>query len=136
MKRYIFAGAALLAFILASLSLFNPSSAIAQEYAGFYGTITYSQCECSEGAYPDKVVIKEIPDGEPVPCGITCDEGYGWYNTGVSCAVFPPGNYQLSLQFDDSGSECVTGAVVQVTHGYTSQRVDLTAYGSGGGGSR
>jgi hypothetical protein len=136
MNRYIFAGAALLAVIFAAISLFSPSKAVAQEYAGFYGTITYSQCECTEEAYADKVVIKEIPDGDPVVCGITCDGDYGTYDTESNCAVFPPGNYQLYLQFDDPNSECVIGSVVQVTHGYTSQKVDLTAYGSGGGGSR
>ena len=134
MKKYIFGGAALLAVILAVIFIANRSEAQrgSIEYHGFYGTITYRGCECTEQAYADKVYVKELPDGIPVYVGVLCEQGVGSYDTEASIGkVFAPGTYQLWMEFYPGQSECDSSSVAVVEHGYSKQQVNLSAYGSG-----
>ncbi len=137
MKRYIFTGMAILAVVLTIVFVANRSSADENDYHGFYGSITYNDCDCTDGAYADRVYIKKLPSGTPKYVGVTCRQGVGSYDTEVSDdLVFAPGSYQLWVEFDDGGlSECETSSIEQVTHGYSKQQVNIIAYGPTGGGS-
>jgi hypothetical protein len=137
MKRYILAGTAVLAFVLTVIFVFGRSSAGEIEHRGFYGSITYNNCDCTDGAYADQVYIKKLPSGPIDNVGVSCYQGVGSYDTEASNQlVFEPGDYQLWVGFNPSGpSECETSAIQQVKHQYGKQQVDLTVYGPGGGGS-
>ena len=135
MKRYILTGTAILAVVLAVVFVFNHSSADDPEQHGFYGYVTYSNCDCSDGAYPDRVFIQELPSGTPDGYYLVCRNNQGWYDTEIMAEkTYPPGDYKIWLDLWDD-SDCETGTIQQVYHQYATQQVDLTAYGPGGGGS-
>ena len=134
MKKYIFGVLALGAVILGTMSFLNPSSTMAQEYRGFYGTITYKNCECTDEAYADRVYIKKLPSGPTEWVPIWCNSGSGSYDTEASNQlVFAPGDYQIWVEFDPEYSECETSNIEQIEHGYSKQQVNLTALGPTGG---
>ena len=81
MKRYILAGTAVLAAILIVVFFVNRSNADDPEQHGFYGTITYHDCDCTEGGYADLVYIKELPSGPTKSSPIWCSQGVGYYDT-------------------------------------------------------
>ncbi len=137
MKRYILTGTAILAVVLAVVFAVNRSSADEPKWRGFYGTITYNDCDCTDGAYADRVYIKKLPSGTPENVGVSCYQGVGSYDTEASSQlVFEPGDYQLWVVFNPAGpSECETGSIQEVKHQYGKQQVNLTVYGPTGGGS-
>ena len=138
MKRYILAGTAVLAAILIVVFFVNRSNADDPEQHGFYGTITYHDCDCTDGAYADMVYITKLPDGPTKSVGVYgCGQGTGYYDTELTNdLVFEPGDYKLIVGFDPEGSsECNLSSISQVYHQYSKQQVNLAAYGPTGGGS-
>jgi len=139
MKRYMLIGTATLVLGLAAVFLFGRLGAqeTPPEWHGFYGSITYNNCECTDEAYADKVYIKRLPSGPIKSVGVSCNFGVGSYDTEESDdLVFEPGDYQLWVEFNEQGpSECETSSIEQVEHQYSKQEVDITAYGPTGGGS-
>jgi len=138
MKRYMLIGTATLVFGLAAVFLFGRSEADNPEWRGFYGSITYNNCECTDGAYADRVYIKKLPNGPTKSAGVYyCSQGTGTYDTErTDDLVFEPGDYQLWVEFHPVYSECETSYIEQVEHGYSKQQVDLTALGPTDGGSK
>lgn len=138
MKRYILAGVALLAVVLTVVLVFGRSNAGEIEQHGFYGTITYTNCDCTDGAYADRVHITKLPNGPTETVHVYgCSQGTGAYDSELTDGlVFEPGDYKLIVGFNDEGpSECELSTIAQVTHQYSKQQVNLTAYGPSGGGS-
>ena len=137
MKRYILTGTAIIAVVLAVIFVVNRSDADEPKWRGFYGSITYSDCDCTDEAYADKVYIKKLPSGPTEHVGVSCYQGVGSYDTEASSQlVFEPGDYQLWVEFHPlGGSECETSSIEEVEHGYSKQQVDITAHGPTGGGS-
>jgi hypothetical protein len=137
MRRYILAGTAVVAVILTVVFVYGRSGAGEIEHRGFYGSITYNNCDCTESAYADQVYIKKLPSGPTEHVGVICNQGVGTYDTEASDQlVFEPGDYQLWVWFNPSGpSECETSSIEEVEHQYGKQEVNITAYGPTGGGS-
>jgi hypothetical protein len=139
-KKYIFTGAAMLAVIMAVVLAVNRPNAqeVPPTFHGFYGTITYTNCDCIDEAYGDRIYIKKLPSGPTKDVGLSCHLGVGSYDTEASdMLVFEPGDYQLWVWFNPSGpSECETSQIVEVEHNYQKQQVNLIAYGPTGGGSK
>ena len=136
MKKYIFGGAGVLIVILVVIFAAQRSQADLQPYYGFKGTITYTNCDCTDGAYGDRVYIKKLPNGPIKSAGVYgCSQGSGAYNTKATDGlVFEEGDYQLWVGFNPTYSECETSQIEQVEHGLSEQTVNLTAYGPSGGG--
>ncbi len=102
------------------------------ENGGFWGNIDYQNCDCTGFAYADRVQIQQLPDGTPTYFGVICRSGGDGYDTGET--TFPPGTYRFSVVLS-TASECDHSQIVQVSHGYSRQQVDLIVYGPGGGGN-
>ena len=134
MKKYIFTRTAIIAVILAVIFVANRSSADDPEQHGFYGTISYDECDCGMGAYSDKVAIQELPSGTPDYFTLFCRNNQSEYDTEESEKVYPPGNYKIWLVLNEN-TDCETSTIQQVYHQYSKQQVNLTAYGPTGGGS-
>jgi hypothetical protein len=133
MKRYILAGTAVLAIVLAVVFVFGRSSADEIEQHGFWGIVTYSNCNCGQGAYGDQVAIQQLPSGPIDYWASVCRNNEGWYDTeAMGETVYPPGNYKIWLILNEN-SDCETSSIRYVTHRYAKQQVDLSASAPGGG---
>jgi hypothetical protein len=133
MKRYILAGTALLAVVLTVILVYGRSNADESELHGFYGYVTYSNCDCGEGAYGDKVAIKNLATSETDYYPSVCRNNQGWYDTeAMEGKVYDPGNYEIWVDLNGE-SNCETSSTRFVTHGHLEQQVDLTASAPGGG---
>jgi hypothetical protein len=133
MKRYILAGTAFLAIVLAVVFVFGRSNAGEIEQHGFWGNVTYSNCECGQGAYGDQVSVKDLSTGQTDYFASVCRNNQGLYDTELmGDTVYPPGDYQISLILH-SGSDCEVSSSKYVTHGYAKQQVDLSASTPSGG---
>jgi hypothetical protein len=112
--------------ILLGLILVIFVSAMAFADGGFYGSVTYKNCDCYWNG--DKVIIKPL-EGQ-------CDPGYCWvdcwgpgYSTqGADPETYPPGLYDLTVEISEQ-SNCYYGVTVRVYHGEDWQEVNLVVKG-------
>ena len=109
-------------------------STVALADGGFYGSVTYKNCECSWPPNYDRVRIVRIDQvGGPWFYGVDC-WGPGYSTEGGAPETFPPGRYQLVVALDEN-SECrkgLGGLSVVVTHGDDWQEVNLIVRGPEG----
>jgi hypothetical protein len=100
---------------------------------GFYGTITFYECECLNPV--ELVRILPAAGGDPSFCGVDCNwPNVPGYNTlyGSEERVFAPGSYYIGyLIRPESG--CDHTFIRYVNHGQTSQEVNLEVFGPDGG---
>ena len=120
LARHIFLGLILAIFI----------SSMAFADGGFYGSITYKNCDCSWPPYYDRVRIERTDQsGGPWYYGVDCGH-HGYSTQGGNPETFPPGQYTIGLVFGDS-SNCTLTFFQGVTHGEDWQEVNLVAYRQG-----
>ena len=101
-------------------------SATALADGGFYGTVTYNNCDCTLAG--DKVMIVPVSGGDPDECGIDCSPCCGYNTQGCDPVTFPPGTFKLWVHLDAGTDSCAT-AIKIVEHGSESQEVNLTVQG-------
>jgi hypothetical protein len=88
---------------------------------GFYGGITYINCDCTQ--FEDKVYIQPVLGGEGGVCNIDCL--CNLYNTyGCDPSTYPPGTYRMWVA--SPGCKCNISYVV---HGSEDQEVNFTVRG-------
>lgn len=103
-------------------------SATALAEGGFWGTVTYSNCECTFGG-GDNVMVQRVGELESEDYEVRCSPCCG-YNTETGCPphTFPPGTYRLWVHLYFSTDSCAT-VIKEVEHGSELQRVDLVVKG-------
>jgi hypothetical protein len=111
-----------------SLLLLTLISATALADGGFYGSITYDDCDCTYPPDGDKVMIRPVGGGTPYECGINCPRES--YNTdGCWPFTFPPGTYEMWVAAKDCYNYWPPKVVV---HGEEWQEVNFTVHGPEG----
>jgi len=112
-------------YVILSLLVVAFMSPAAFADGGFYGTVTYSNCDCT-GMGGDIVRIKKMSTGQMWDCDVGCRPCCG-YNTG-SCGLstFPPGTYRLWVVVEDNCHSLPK----TVEHGHDWQEVNIKVYGA------
>ena len=110
------------------------ASAIVLADGGFYGSVTYKNCECTT-LPKDNVEIYQELSNQSYFCHVQCNAGQGSYNTRVCDPphVYPPGWYVLhvavSRESNCWGGHPTPGIPVRVYHGLDWQEVNLVVEG-------
>jgi hypothetical protein len=117
-------------FAIAALAALATGTALAD--GGFYGTVTYINCDCT-WAGADFVRIAPTGQAEYYDYGIRCGGNPG-YTTNPD--TFPPGYYDFYVHTEDCDPPIYP---IRVYHGSEEQEVNLTVRGpnpdpDGGGG--
>lgn len=115
-------------YLSLSLLLLALIAATALADGGFYGTITYKNCDCTSGG-GDRVKIQKLPGGVGDECVVDCWPCCG-YNTEADCLphTFSPGTYRLWVDLHEGTDSCAT-VIKIVEHGEELQEVNLVVNG-------
>ncbi len=112
-------------YLILNLILVAFTSVAAFADGGFYGSITYNNCDCQFPPDNDRVMIRLVGGQDEYACGINCFREV--YNTaGCPPFTFPPGTYEMWVAAHDCYSYWPPKIVV---HGEELQEVKFTVHG-------
>jgi len=102
------------------------------EQGGFYGIITFVDCNCENPL--DRVSIQPAQGGGGELYGADCSGQlpYGYTTLGSEHPYWNPGYYYISFVIREA-SDCDHTVVQYVNHGSEHQEVNLVVYGPSGG---
>ncbi len=113
--------------LLITIFLIVFAGATAFADGGFFGSIDYRNCDCSNGPGFDQVKISSTAGGSSTFWSAACGGGGpDGYNTGTQ--TFPPGWYDIAVVLGIS-TDCDKVQLERVYHGTDDQRVNLIVYG-------